>query len=324
MVYMKRMKSIFIFIAFFILLGLFTLGIFTAAGGLRPVEDRVISNQTGSSAVSQPAGDVLVEDQPENMSIQWFNSSKPEVLQGVALVIHGLNLHPDRMGSAKRKGARRIEALLEKLREIEHDGGWTYTGPTRLHTFNTAPILLLLVKAKAQGFEVANETIFRAAAFLERNRVGGKSVFHYGTRMEHMTPEKKDDVARASSCFRSPLCELALHAAGKAKGDERLRESLQVFFDGLGGARSTVKIFESYVDPTVMQDSYRYFFGVWYAARVISMLPEKSRAKYAGRLSDTIRPLQELDGSFADSLMVGKTSSTALALLALAELRSSK
>ena len=98
MVSMKPMKSIFIFIACFLLLGIFTLGIFTAFGGLRPVEDRVISNQTGSSAVSQPAGDVLVEDQPDNMAMQWFNSPKPEGLQGVALVIHGLNLQPDRMG----------------------------------------------------------------------------------------------------------------------------------------------------------------------------------------------------------------------------------
>ncbi len=93
MVHMKRMKSIFIFIACFLLLG-----IFTAFGGLRPVEERVVSNQTGAFADSQPAGDVLVEDQPENVSIQWFNIPEPEAMQGVALVIHGLNLHPDRMG----------------------------------------------------------------------------------------------------------------------------------------------------------------------------------------------------------------------------------
>jgi len=94
--------------------------------------------------------------------------------------------------------------------------------------------------------------------------------------------------------------------------------------DGAARQRSTVKIFESYVDPTSMQDSYRYFFGVWYAARTISLLPEKKREKYAKRLRDAIRPLQELDGSFADSLMIGKASSTALALLALAELRATR
>jgi len=92
MVYMRRRKSIFILIAWFLLLG-----IFTAFGGLRPVEDSVVSNQTGSSAIAQPAAEVLAEDQPENLSMHWFNSPNPEALQGVALVIHGLNLRPDRM-----------------------------------------------------------------------------------------------------------------------------------------------------------------------------------------------------------------------------------
>ena len=114
---MKRRKPIFIFIACFLLLGVFTLGIFTAVGGLRPVKERVVSNQTEASAASQPAGDVLVGDQPENVSIQWFNSPKPEALQGVALVIHGLNLHPDRMGpvveNLNRSG---IDALGLSLR----------------------------------------------------------------------------------------------------------------------------------------------------------------------------------------------------------------
>ena len=92
MVPMRRMKWIFILIACLLLFG-----IFTAFGGLRPVEDSVVSNQTGSSAIAQPVAEVPAEDQPENVSMQWFNSPNPEALQGVALVIHGLNLRPDRM-----------------------------------------------------------------------------------------------------------------------------------------------------------------------------------------------------------------------------------
>ena len=90
---MRRTKSISLLIACF---GLF--GIFTAFGGLRPVDDTTDSKPPVSSAISQPAGDVLVEDQAQNMSMQWFNSPKPKGLRGVALVIHGLNLPPERMG----------------------------------------------------------------------------------------------------------------------------------------------------------------------------------------------------------------------------------
>ncbi len=250
----------------------------------------------------------------------WSSDPTPKVWHLTYALHLELALQPNRRDAAKTKGAARIEKLLAKLKDTEHGGGWTYTGPARLHTFNTAPILLLLVNAKAQGFAVEDSQIARCATFLEQNRLDGKSVFHYGTKMEHMTPARDKDIARASSCFRSPLCELALHAAGHSKGEKRLHESLDVFFDGLKGARSTVKVFESYVDPTSMQDSYRYFFGVWYAARTIAVLPEAAQKKYVKRLRDIIRPLQEVDGSFADSLMVGKASSTALALLAIGEL----
>jgi len=151
MVYMKRMKSVFIFTAFFILLGIFTLGIFTTFGGLQPVEDRVVSTQTGSSAVSYPAGDVSAEDQPENVSIEWFNSPKPEALQGVALVIHGLNLHPDRMGpvieNLNRSG---IDVLGLSLRghgaNFDHRGDMD-AAAARLETFKNVSYTLWLNEA---------------------------------------------------------------------------------------------------------------------------------------------------------------------------------
>jgi hypothetical protein len=252
---------------------------------------------------------------------EWTADPAPKVWHLTYALHLELTVHPERRGAEKRAAARRIQGLIGKLGEIEHDGGWTYTRTTRLHTFNTAPILILLAEARAQGFDVKDAQLDRAAAFLERNRLGKKSLFHYGTEMEHMAPAARPAKARLSSCFRSPLCELALHLSGKGGGEKRLRESLEVFFDGLEAARSTAKIYESYVDPSCMQDSYRYFFGVWYAARAIRALPEKRQKRLADRLRETIPPLMELDGSYADSLMVGRTSSTALALLALAELR---
>jgi hypothetical protein len=136
--------------------------------------------------------------------------------------------------------------------------------------------------------------------------------------MEHMTP--KGPPGEASSCFRSPLCELALHAAGRDVSPKRIREALDVFFEGLAGARSTTKIYESYVDPTTLQDSYRYFFGTYYAARAMRLLPDAERKPLAEKLRRTILDHQEIDGSFVDSQMIGKTSSTAFALLTLSEL----
>jgi len=75
------------------------IGISNAFAGLRPVEDTTDSTPPVSSAISQPAGDLPAEDQTVNMATQWFNSPTPESLQGVALVIHGLNLRPDKMST---------------------------------------------------------------------------------------------------------------------------------------------------------------------------------------------------------------------------------
>jgi len=75
------------------------IGISNAFAGLRPVDDTTDSTPPVSSAISQPAGDLLAEDQTVNMPTQWFNSPTPESLQGVALVIHGLNLRPDKMST---------------------------------------------------------------------------------------------------------------------------------------------------------------------------------------------------------------------------------
>ncbi len=173
MVYMKRRKSIFIFIACFLLLG-----IFTAIGGLRPVDDTTDSKPPVSSAVSQPVGDVLVEDQPENVSTQWFNSPKPEALQGVALVIHGLNLHPDRMGpvieTLNRSG---IDVLGLSLRghganyDPRHDMD---ADEARLETFKNVSYTLWLNEAYLAYLQVQKRAQHQnVPVFLTAFSIGG-------------------------------------------------------------------------------------------------------------------------------------------------------
>ncbi len=219
-----------------------------------------------------------------------------------------------RRGEQREAARARIDKLVASIRETEHDGGWTYTQPQRLHSFNTAPILLLLLEARECGARVPKALLDRAAAFLERSRDGKDSLFHYGTTMEHMMPSGRGGT---SSCLRSPLCELALYRHRGEASTAPLERSLDIFFEHVEGARHTARIFESYVDPTVFQDSYRYFFGVYYAALAIAELSGADRATRAAMLSERVLSHQEIDGSFVDSLNTGKVSSTALALLAL-------
>jgi hypothetical protein len=246
----------------------------------------------------------------------WCDAPGDEVWS----LTYALHLQLELLETEKSADARRRAlALLERLGRIEHDGGWTYTAPARLHTFNTAPILLLLVRARDAGLPVDADRIERTAKFLERNRVGKSGVFHYGTTMENMSGEKGKTDAK-STCMRSAVCETALVAAGR-KSPAGIEGAVDLFLANEAAGRATQKIFENYVDATSLQDSYRYFFGLWYAAQAATRLPDAKRKKACARLSSVLFAAQEIDGSFVDSQSVGKASSTALALLAAAELR---
>ena len=100
-----------------IICGLILVGIFTAYGGLRQVEEGAVSEPNGTSVISEVEVGNLVEDLPENHSVRWFNSSTTYGLKGVALVIHGLNMRPERMQPIiDRLTQNGIDALSLSLR----------------------------------------------------------------------------------------------------------------------------------------------------------------------------------------------------------------
>ena len=67
-------------------------------GGLNlQEEEKGFSAPSGSAAFSETAVDEVIKQQSEDHSTRWFYSVAPARLKGVALVIHGLNLRPDRM-----------------------------------------------------------------------------------------------------------------------------------------------------------------------------------------------------------------------------------
>jgi hypothetical protein len=132
---------------------------------------------------------------------------------------------------------------------------------------------------------------------------------------------EKGKTDEKSTCMRSAACELALFAAGAQKSTTGIAEAVDLYLAHEASGRATQKIFENYVDATSLQDSYRYFFGTWYAAQAAARLPEAKRKKAFARLKEIVFAAQEIDGSFVDSQTVGKCSSTALALLAAAEMR---
>lgn len=68
-----------------------------SSGGLKPEDKKQFSSVSGTAASSGIGVDDFIKTQSEDHSMRWFYSDTQGKLKGVALVIHGLNLRPDRM-----------------------------------------------------------------------------------------------------------------------------------------------------------------------------------------------------------------------------------
>jgi alpha-beta hydrolase superfamily lysophospholipase len=67
------------------------------SGGLNPEDKKRFSSAPGTADSTGTVVDEFIKNHSEDNSIRWFYSNKRGDLNGVALVIHGLNLRPDKM-----------------------------------------------------------------------------------------------------------------------------------------------------------------------------------------------------------------------------------
>jgi len=248
---------------------------------------------------------------------QWSESPGDNIWD-VTYALHlEMHFYDSLSVGAKRAAKERIRKIVEVIAILDHDGGWTYAGDIeRRHTFNTAPIMLLLAKVKENKLVDVDGMLKQGAAFLESQRLGDASLFHYGTMMQGLTSETQPQ----GSSMRSPLCELALIEAGVSDG-AKLNEGIELFFKHLDDVRSTAKEWESHFEPSVLHDAYHYFFGTWYAAQAIRKVKDDSlRRKYANNLVKAVLLTVELDGGYVDAQITnGRNSSTAMAIMTLVE-----
>ena len=214
------------------------------------------------------------------------------------------------VGDARLARAR-ADRLVQALGTIQQDGGWSYMSAPRVHSFNTAPVLLLLCEAAGLGVEVPDGMRERAAAFLESVRVADEPRnFAYAPTMPFPL--------RAASC-RAALCELALleHSGGTDLGG--LTAGVALFFEFEPAVRTTTKVYESYFSIRSLHDAYHYYFGHYYVSRALARLSASEARRWAGRQLETVLSQRELDGSFVDAQMQGKSYSTAMAVMTLIE-----
>ena len=117
-----RAKRAFLFTAGFAVLMFLTAWSYKA-GGWNPKENAQLPITPQTSEANQSADNLIIESQFETYATRWYKAQNRDEIKGVALVIHGLNLRPDRMQAII---SRLTESGIDVLRLSLHGHGENY------------------------------------------------------------------------------------------------------------------------------------------------------------------------------------------------------
>jgi hypothetical protein len=206
------------------------------------------------------------------------------------------------------------QARLKKLAVTQADmlarysflaGGWGYydtVAGTQIpgdasNSFTTATCLIALGEAKAIGVDFPERLIKKALASIHRQQYPNFA-YAYGEYLElaPMHPINRP----GGSLGRSQVCNLAL----RLYGDERVTDDVIVtWLDRLIARNGWLSMGRKLPIPHESHfyvAGYFYYYGHWYAAQCIELLPAAGRAPFQDQLAHILLPLQEKDGSWWD------------------------
>ncbi len=192
--------------------------------------------------------------------------------------------------SRKKEFEEEINRLIKNLAELQrHDGGWNYYNFIDYSAgFVSAAGIMSLVRAANNDFEFERSMIERAVGHVKSMRQG-EGTFTYSTGLPQ---------GPVGACARSPLCELALAAAGVGK-ERNLRYAIEIFFnnrhilEGLKGSAGT-HIGEGKTAP------YYLLFAHYWTSRAIKYIDRNAQRKYLNGLGGGLVAYQEGDATFGD------------------------
>jgi len=218
-----------------------------------------------------------------------------------------------RMYSRKPHDQARLQEILRLIRQqIELlqryetvDGGWCYYD-FQLRTqkpagssisFVSATVLVALHEVRQLGVEVPPNLVERAVASIRRQRKPDFS-YLYGEylRWEPMHPVNRP----AGSLGRSQACNLALRLWGDPLVTDQV---LTTWLDRLFARNGWLDLGRKRPVPHesfFAIAGYFFYYGHYYAARCIELLPAEKRPPYQDHLATVLLSLQEADGSWWD------------------------
>ncbi len=223
-----------------------------------------------------------------------------------------------------------ITGQINRLTRYESvNGGWGYydfdVGSAKpassCISFTTATCLIALHEAKdIEGIVIPEKLIKRGLAGINRQRKPDHS-YLYG---EYLKSRPFYGInRRGGSLGRSQACNYVL----RIWGDKTIsNEVMDEWLVRLGKRNGWLDIGRKRPVPHEAWFSvagYFFYYGHYYAARCIDVLPEEDRAKHQEMLSGILLPLQEKDGSWWDYPFYSyhQAYGTAFAVMSLARCR---
>jgi hypothetical protein len=205
------------------------------------------------------------------------------------------------------------------------EGGWGYYDdppftqrPKWATSFATACVVPALANALHLGWIEDPQVVRRAVRYVSRCKLPN-GAYEYDLNPIPRIPAGEHINAIQGSLGRIQVCNWALAEVGeKSITPERLREGLQQFFGEhryLDAARLRPVPHEAYFANA----GYFYFFGHYYAALAINLLPQAEREALHARLRPHLVKALRPDGSATDFLdaKYDVLASTAFLVLAL-------
>jgi len=216
--------------------------------------------------------------------------------------------HPQFAQSARREEIRSVTekalGLLGRFQSLS--GGWGYlefdaprtSRPQWATSFTTAAGVVAMHDARANGFNVDAGTFERAVRAVKRCLLpSGAYTYSVQPIADPRHSEWIDQIK--GSLGRTQCCNLALLMGGETIPAPRLKEGLQNLFryhQFLDIARNRPIPHETYY----LNSGYFYYFGHYYAARLIDQLPPADREPFWPLLQHEIIKTQQSDGSMWD------------------------
>lgn len=265
-------------------------------------------------AAQQPAVDAAVD-----RGQQWLLGESAALRRATGDALynvwgHSYALHALTPLHARAAGQPELQARLAALAEYHVDrlrrynflnGGWGYYNFEALtqtptgspNSFTTATCLIALKEAEKLGVHYPPALVEKALRSLVRQRLPDHS-FAYG---EYLRLEPRMDINRpAGSLGRTQVCNLALRLYDEGGVNDAV---IATWLNRLIARNGWLSIGRKRPIPHESHfgvAGYFFYYGHWYAALCIDVLPAAERAPFQDQLAKILLPLQEQDGSWWD------------------------